>query len=210
MRKILFIFFNLILINTFAQKDNTTIPIELLIGHRRTNFQLNVNRSIYKNIRFMSMTSASADYKNTKEESDLIMNNTVTYQFYKNFNFGLGVQYHYFKGFIPELSASAIYANQTWTLLLNPYFQLLPTINLETVAMIEFKPLLTQSMRLYTQIQGLYNHNFTNKNHERSFYNFRLGLKINKITFGAGARLDYYGAKKLNKENYGVFFKYDF
>ncbi len=76
--------------------------------------------------------------------------------------------------------------------------------------MIEFKPLLTQSMRLYTQIQGLYNHNFTNKNHERSFYNFRLGLKINKITFGAGARLDYYGAKKLNKENYGAFFKYDF
>lgn len=210
-RKTLFvIILNLFALSLFSQNNCPPSPLELFMGNNKSSLQLNLRKPIYNSFYFQTVNYATADYKNTAKENELVSNNSVLYQFHKNINVGAGVQYHYIKGIIPNISMSLDFVNPTWLLVLSPNFQFMPTYNIETRGMIEFKPLLTNNIRLYTHASALYNHNFTDKYYERGYASFRLGLKIDKISFGVGSRFDYYGAKKLNKNNYGVFFKYDF
>lgn len=209
-RKLLaFITLNLFFISLYSQSNNSPTAFELFGGNNRSSVQLNLKRSIFNKIDFTNLTIATADYKNTLPENELIMINSLVYQFHKNINIGGGLQYHFKKGFIPNISISFSHINQTWMFLLTPYFQMLPTRNIETIGIIEFKPKLTENLRLYSRVQGLYNYNFAYNGHERSFLDFRLGLKINKFAFGVASNLDYYGPKKIFKENYGGFLKID-
>lgn len=209
-RKLLaFITLNLFFISLYSQSNNSPNAFELFGGNNRSSVQLNLKRTISNKIDFTNLTIATADYKNTLPENELIMINSLVYQFHKNINIGGGLQYHFKKGFIPNVSISFNYINQTWMFLLTPYFQFLPTRNIETIGIIEFKPKLTENLRLYSRVQGLYNYNFAYNGHERSFLDFRLGLKINKFAFGVASNLDYYGPKKIFKENYGGFLKID-
>lgn len=209
MKKLLFILFNLFVINCFSQNVTPPTPVEVFFGNNRTNAQLNFNKNIKGKFNFVNLTVAAADYKNTLSENEVIMMNTVNYQFHKNINTGAGLRYHYKKGFIPNISMSFTYFNPTWSFILTPCFEFLPKRDIEFVGIIEFKPKLTENIRLYTRIQGLYNQNITDNLHDRSYANFRLGLKINRIVFGGAANLDHYGPNKVYKDNYGVFFKYD-
>jgi hypothetical protein len=206
---LLFISLNFILSSLYSQNNTPSIPFELFFGSNRTNTQLSLNKNIKGKFNFANLTVAAADYKNTLTENEVIIMNTINYQFHKNINFGAGLRYHYKKGLIPNLSMSFTHFNPTWTFILSPCFEILPKRDIEFVGIIEFKPKLTDKIRLYTRLQGLYNHNLTDNLHDRSYANFRLGLKINRIAFGAAANIDYYGPKKLYKDNYGVFFKID-
>ncbi len=209
-RKLLtFISLNLFFISVYSQSNNSPVPFEIFAGNNRSSVQLNLKRTICNKIDFSNLTIATADYKNTVSENELIMINSFVYQFHKNINIGGGLQYHFKKGFIPNVSISLNHIDATWMFLLTPYFQFLPTRNIETICIIEFKPKLTEKLRLYSRVQGLYNYNFAYNGHERSFFDFRLGLKINKFAFGAASNIDYYGPKKIFKENYGAFLKID-
>ncbi|MFV0500517.1 MAG: hypothetical protein ACK5MH_02865 [Bacteroidales bacterium] len=207
MRKVLFILFNLYVINSFSQNNNPVIPFEIFFGNNRINNQINVNKNIKGKFFFQNISTAAVDYKNTLIENEVIMMNSLNYQFHKHINIGTGLRYHYLKGIIPNLSMSFTYFNPTWTFILSPCLELLPKRNLEFASIIEFKPKLTENIRLYSRIQGLYNQNLIDNLHDRSFLNFRLGLKINNIMFGAATNLDNYGPHKFYKDNYGVFFR---
>ena len=211
-RKILsLILINLFFISAYSQTFNPPIPVEWVIGNNRTSFQVGPNRNIYKQINFSNITSATADYKNTPTETELVMNNTVAYQFHKNLNIGAGLQYHYKRGLVPNISMTYTFISPAFIILISPAFQLLPNgeKNLEFISFAEFKPKLTEKIRLYTKAQYMYNHSFTFDAHDRSFAYFRLGLKINIISFGGACNLDYYGKDKFFKENYGGFIKFD-
>ncbi|MCK9164008.1 MAG: hypothetical protein M0O93_06655 [Bacteroidales bacterium] len=206
-----FILLNIFVLSVYSQTVNPPIPIEIYLGNNRTLFHMGVKRNIYKKINFSNSTSATVDYKNTQAENEIVMNNTLAYQFHKNINIGAGIQYHYKRGFIPNISMGFVYLNPTIMILLLPSFQFLPNgdRNIETMSFIEFTPKLTEKLRLYTKAQAMYNQNIVNNKHDRSFAFFRLGLKINSISFGAACRYDYYGPNKIFKENYGGFIKFD-
>lgn len=211
-RKILIIILlNIFVLSAYSQSVNPPIPIEMFIGNNRTSFLMSMKRNIYKKINFSNNSSATVDYKNTQSENELVTNNTLSYQFHKNINIGTGIQYHYKKGFIPNVSMGFVYANPTIMIVLTPSFQFLPNgdMNIETMSFIEFKPNLTEKIRLYTKAQAMYNQKLVVNKHDRSFASFHLGLKINTITFGAACRYDYYGPTKVFKENYGGFIKFD-
>lgn len=209
-RKLLsFVFLNFFLISAYSQTNNAPIPFEFFVGNNRTNVQLNVNKNIASKFNFSNLTIAAADYENNLSETEVIMMNSIVYQFHKNINIGTGLQYHFKKGIVPNISMSFSYLNPTWTFLLIPYLDFIPKLDFEFVGVIEFKPKLTKTIRLYTRIQGLYSHNITDNLHDRSFANFRLGLKIKKIAFGGASNIDYYSPKKIYKDNYGAFIKID-
>lgn len=191
------------------QKPQPPIPIEVMFGNNRANFQLTINKQIAGRWWYGNITTATADYQNRRSETELVMVNSLIYRFQNNLGASAGLQYHFLKGFVPNIALHASYANPTWLLVLTPYLNLMPDCNSETVGIVEFKPQLCQNLRLYTRAMGLYNHNITQNYHDRSFYYFRLGLSINRFTFGAAANLDYYGPKRICKENFGGFCKID-
>lgn len=208
MRKIIFILFALIIFGVSAQqKTEPPIPAELMFGNNRMAVQMSVNKSIAGNWRFNNITSATADYKNTRSETELVVVNSLVYQFHPNFGASGGLQYHFLKGLVPNVAFHASYANPTWLLVFTPYLNMLPNRNLESVAIVEYKPVLSDKLRLYTRAQALYNHDVTENFHDRSYYYFRLGLTVQRFTFGAAANLDYYGPQRAHKENFGGFFR---
>lgn len=207
MNKIIAILLLAFPLSLFAQTKQEPIPVELLIGNNRTNMQLSMNRNISGKLFYNNITTVYADYKNTRSETELVMVNSLVYRFQKNFGVSGGLQYHFVKGFVPNIAFHASYADPTWLLVFTPYFNVLPQRNSETIGIVEYKPVLAQNIRLYTRAQALYNYNLNYKAHDRSFYYFRLGLAVNKIAFGAAANLDYYGQKRIKKENFGGFFK---
>lgn len=198
-------------LSAFSQTSNPPIPIEFFFGNNRTSFLLGVNRNVYNKIKFTSSTYANVDYENTKEENEIVMNNTLAFQFHSNVNIGAGIQYHYSKGLVPNISMGFIYKNPIFAVMFSPSFQYLPNKdnNIELMGFIEFKPKLSENLSLYSKAQLMYNQNVLVGKHDRSFANFRLGIKIKNITFGAATRFDYYGPTKAFKENYGGFIKFD-
>ena len=191
------------------QKPQPPISLEAVFGNNRTNFQLSMNRQIIGNFRYNNITIATAPYDHKKETAELIMVNSFIYQFHRNFGASGGLQYHFKKGLVPNVAFHASYASPEWLLVLTPYLNFLPDRNSETIALVEFKPKLNETFRLYTRAMGLYNHNLTQNAHDRSFYYFRLGLTHRQFTFGAAANFDYYGPKKMYKDNFGGFVKVD-
>lgn len=191
------------------QKNDPPIPVEVMFGNKRTNLRLSFNKPITGKWRFNNITTATADYENTPAETELVTVNSLVYQFHPNIGASGGLQYHFLKGWVPNIAFHTSYVTPTWLLIFVPYLNFLPQYNSETVAIVEYKPPLNNRLRLYTHAQALYNHNVTHNVHDRSFYYFRVGLSINKITFGAAVNFDYYGSQKMKKENFGGFFRID-
>lgn len=190
-------------------KPQPPIGVEAMMGNNRANFQLTMNKAVAGKFRYNNITIATAPYEVKKGGTELIMVNSFIYQFHRNVGVSGGMQYHFLKGFVPNVALHTSYANPTWTLLLTPYLNFLPDTNSETIATVEFKPQLNENLRLYTRATALYNHNLTTNKHDRSFYYFRLGLTFGKFTLGAAANFDYYAPQKIYKDNFGGFFKMD-
>ncbi len=206
MKKLFFVWMLALPLGVFAQtKPQPPIPVELLIGHNRMNVTMSVNKPIIGNWRFNNITSVAADYKNTRSETELVVVNSLVYQLHPYFGASGGLQYHFLKGLVPNVAFHASYADPTWLLVLTPYMNMLPNRNLETVAIAEFKPQLSENLKLFTRAQALYNHDLTENFHDRSYYYFRLGLSVRKFTFGVAANLDYYGPNRAYKDNFGGF-----
>lgn len=189
------------------EKLQPHIPVEVMFGNNRTNFQLSMNKPVIGKLRYNNISIATAPYDIDKEKPELIMINSLIYQFHPNFGVSGGLQYHFLKGFVPNVAFHTSYANPTWLLVLTPYLNLMPERNAETVAMVEFKPRLNEKLRLYTRAMALYNHSLTLNAHDRSFYYFRVGLTLQRFTFGVGANFDYYGPQKVYKDNFGGFLR---
>ncbi|MHB9055329.1 MAG: hypothetical protein ACYC2P_04135 [Paludibacteraceae bacterium] len=191
------------------EKREPPIPVEVLFGNQRVNLTVSVNKSIGGNFRYLNTTTAAAYYDYTLGRTELVSVNSFAYQFTKNFGLSAGIQYHFIKGFIPNVAMHFSYADPTWLLVLTPYYNFMPWSNLETVGIVEFKPALTGNLRLFTRLQGFYSHDFEKNERERGMCYFRLGLTVNKYTVGFGANLDYYRPTMNDIQNYGGFFRVD-
>ncbi len=207
MRNLFFVFlFLLSPVFLWSQpKTEPPVPLEILFGNNRIYLSSSLNKAIAGKWRYLSVASAAADYKNRRSETEIVINNWLLYQFHPNFGASAGIQYHYYKGLVPNISFHAAYASPTWRLMFTPSFGMLPHESLKASAIVEFKPALSQRLRLYTKAQLLYDQNTTDNLHDRSQYYFRLGLTIRKFTFGGGVNFDYYGPNYLHKNNWGGF-----
>lgn len=205
------LFFILLLFISFHSVSQNQPPVsaELLLGEKRTSMLVTMNRKISGDFKYMNITSTTANYDLDKGRAELVMINSAIYQFHKIFGVSAGLQYHFLKGLVPSVAFHTSYADPVWMFMFIPFLNFRPETNSENVMIVEYKPQLNDSFKLYTHIMGLYNHNVTLKSHDRSFYQLRLGVTYRNFTFGAGANLDYYGAKKINENTYGAFLKID-
>lgn len=207
-KNLLILFLSLFAIGVFAQeRREPPIPVEFQFGDKRVNFSLVMNKSIAGKFRYNSISSASAYYDYKKGRTELVSVNSLIYQFHPNVGASTGVQYHFVKGFIPNVALHLSYANPTWLLAVTPYYNFMPWSNLETMGIVEFKPQLKKDLRLFTRVQGFYSQNFEVGKRERAMLYLRLGLSVQKYTFGVGANFDYYTPNRDRIDNFGGFFR---
>ena len=193
------------------EKREPAIPFETLFGNERVNMALSVNKTIQGKFRYINSTSVAAYYDNKKGATEMVSINSIVFQFHKNFGVSTGMQYHFAKGFMPNLGLHLSYVRPSLLLALTPYYNFMPWDGVETTGVVEFKPLLGENLRLFTRAQGMYGHNLELNDWARGFVNLRLGLSFQRYTIGFGSNLDYYNGPKGSSQvkNFGGFVRVD-
>ncbi len=204
-----FLFFSIVL---FAQvKPEPLIPVEVLFGNERVNFSLSVNKSVNKPIvgklRYINTLYVASYYDYRPRTTEMVTVNSLVYQFHKNIGVSTGMQFHYVKGFIPNVAIHFSYANPIWLLTFTPYYNFLPWSDLEVAGIVEFKPALSENVRLFTRLQGFYGHNLETNERERGMVYFRIGVNVKKYIVGFGGNIDYYTSIRPVIQNYGGFLR---
>jgi hypothetical protein len=185
------------------------LPVEVMAGNNRANLLIIINRPIDAagKFNFFNVTVGAADYQNTPSETEIVLNNSITYALGKGFSAASGLQWHYKLGFVPTVGFQFLKASPDYLIVIFPTYNFRPGPALETVALAEFKPKLSDKIRLYTRLQGLIVQDLKNDVHARSGISLRAGLTFDKFTIGLGSNFDAYGPKKLEKSNHGLFFQ---
>jgi hypothetical protein len=208
--------FGLLTISAYGQEkplqNEAPSPVELNVGNNRFGLQFLMNKHFEpaSKFSFLSVTSFESTYNNDINNLDFINNSLVGYEIYKGFGIAAGLSVNRVSGLAPIVALEYVFANKEILLVITPTYHLSKSKNAEILALIEYKPRLTDKIKLYSRFQTLYNHNSDENHHERSYIQFRLGLGMGNYQFGLATNLDYYGPTKVSKDNYGLFLRHNF
>lgn len=210
MKKILLLTVLIISSKVVAQSA-APIPIEMLFGNNSTNFQLTFKRPFIPGgkLTFFSLASFVADNEDKTKNSFTIPLQAI-YSISKEFGIYTGAENSSATGLQSFAGLNHLHFNPTWLSLTQVSLYLNDSSDFKFFGIYEYKPKLSEKLRLYSRIQLLYKHNTKANVHQRSFIQFRLGVKQNRIAYGMGANLDQFGPQKTFKQNAGVFLRWDF
>lgn len=188
------------------------IPVEFMAGNNEFAFQTQINKAFAPSSKFsfLSIMSAASPYKNNINSFDFINTSQVSYGVFKGVSVSLGISMNAKAGFSPTVGIQYVRATPTWLIVVAPGLLLSGSHNVQAVSVIEYKPKISTAVRFYSGLQGFYNYHISNGYHQRSYINSRLGLSYQQVTFGLGGNFNWYGPKKLYKDNIGVFLRYSF
>jgi hypothetical protein len=207
--------FTVILILSFAVKINAQelvqkpIPIELVLGNSRLSLQSIINKNLpeSKRFSFFSVTNFESDYSQNADGLDFINNSQISFEIYKGFGISSGLNINKVTGLSPTLGLQYVFANPKWLFVVTPNLIFSTGNTASLLSILEYKPKLTDQLKVYSRVQGLYNHNIKSSAHERSYLQLRIGLEYKKYQFGLASNLDYFGPNRSFKENHGVFIR---
>ena len=199
---------------TQAQAPVPPLPMELMFGNERMDYQLVMKRNFTPQSKFSVLAIAvfSENYAKGKKLGD-----SVVIPFQVNYalgNSGLslaaGAEANSSAGFATTLGLTHSKASNEILAISVLSYQLSSDQNLKFFGLYEYKPALTEKWSLYSRLQLTYNQGMAEGFHNRSFLYLRAGLKKGPLGFGLGANFDAYGPSKVARENYGVFTRWEF
>lgn len=193
-----------------AQSDSASpTPVELMQGNQKLYSLLIVNRALSpgSDWGFLNVTTFSATNHNEVPRNEFFSTSLLSYPVYRKFRIASGVNLNevvglnYFSGF--QYATVAGY----WLIVLVPGIYFPEQSSFETLALIEFRPPLSQRIKLYTRLHTLYNTGLADGQHNRSYGYLRLGLSVKTLSFGVGLNADWYGPVRSQQENFGIFIR---
>ncbi len=203
-------------ISTFtqAQAPVPPLPMELMFGHERLDYQLVMKRNFTPKSKFSVLAIAvfSENYAKGKRLGDsVVIPFQVNYALGKSgLSLAAGAEANSVAGFGTTLGLTHSKASKEILAISVLSYQLTSAQNLKFFGLYEYKPALTEKLSLYTRLQLTYSQGMAAGFHNRSFLYLRAGLKKGPLGFGLGANFDAYGPGKTAKENYGVFTRWEF
>ncbi|MDW3195050.1 MAG: hypothetical protein R8G66_21940 [Cytophagales bacterium] len=191
------------------EKREPPILLELILGNNRYGMQTIINRSLPKSekLSFFSVTALDTNYENDVGAIDIINTSQVAYELYKGIGITGGLNANKVTGLSPTLGIRYVYASPKLVMVFTPDYIFTSDRNIAVFSLIEYHPELKEDLRLYSRVQGLYNHNLNSDAHQRSYLQLRLGIGIKDYNFGFATNLDYFGPEKIFAENFGIFIR---
>jgi hypothetical protein len=191
------------------------IPVELFAGNQGFNFQLILSKQFSPTSKFgfFNVTSFASGYKQANQTTSFISQSGLTAEVGKGISVMAGLSAMSFPDEPMEVRPTAglqyLLFNRDFSVFVLPRFDLTQTYNFETLAVLEYKPMLSKNWGIYTRAEGLYNYNTKLGYHDITEINLRLGLSYKNVQFGIGSILDFYGPGSYNVNNFGLFIKTD-
>ena len=199
--------------NVTAQGAPT--PIELFAGNQGFSFQLILSKQFSPTSKFgfFNVTSFASGYKQANQTTSFISQSCLTAEVWKGISAVAGLSAMGFPSTPLEVRPTAglqyLLFSRDVAVFVLPRFDLTQTYNFETLAVLEYKPMLSKNWGIYTRVEGLYNYNTKLGYHEITEINLRLGLSYKNVQFGVGSIQDFYGPDSYNVNNFGLFIKTD-
>jgi len=197
-----------------AQAPTPPIPLELMFGNDRLDFQMVVKRNFAPQSKFSVLAIAvfSENYGKEKKLGDsVVIPFQVNYALGKSgLSLAAGGEANSVAGFGTTVGLTHSKATKEILAITVLSYQLSSDQNLKIFGIYEFKPALNDKWSIYSRLQLTYNQGMAEGFHNRSFLYLRAGLKKGPLGFGLGANFDAYGPNKLARENYGLFTRWEF
>lgn len=185
---------------------NSPIAMEAFLGDRALAYQMIVNKKLQSipKLGFFGVTNFQSEWGEPKMNDYMVQGN-LTYTIIRGVELEGGFIWNPIDGIRPSTGIILSYGNPEFLAVLNPRIDLTKNANFDALALLEYKPKITEKLNLYTRAQALYTHNVGYDFHTRSYVMLRAGLSYKDITFGAASNFDWYGPTKMNKNNFGAF-----
>ncbi|WP_333877907.1 hypothetical protein [Flavobacterium sp.] len=180
-----------------------SIPVEVFSGHWAYRYQHNFSGQINNRLGISHSSTLLESY--TEKETEIMTQSYLTLSLGKNVKLGLGTFYASVPGFSPSLNLQFMQKKSNWMWIIVPRIDLKEKPSYDVMAMLECRPQLSQTLRLYTRIQLM--ENFTGSIHNRGYNHIRVGIDLKKIQLGLASGLESYGKKYEVRDNYGLFFR---
>jgi len=197
-----------------AQAPTPPIPLELMFGNDRLDFQMVVKRNFAPQSKFSVLAIAvfSENYGKEKKLGDsVVIPFQVNYALGKSgLSLAAGGEANSVAGFGTTVGLTHSKATKEILAITVLSYQLSSDQNLKIFGIYEYKPALNEKWSIYSRLQLTYNQGMAEGFHNRSFLFLRAGLKKGPLGFGLGANFDSYGPNKVARENYGVFTRWEF
>lgn len=185
------------------------IQPEFQIGHNKLLFQNILIKPLDKDHKFdfFNITYFDAHFdKEDKTFNEGLIQTYVAYNFLKGVGIGMGGTYNTFSGVSPNLVGQFVRAGRSHLIVFFVAAHLKSTPSYEAFSQIQYRPKISENVRLFIQLMALTNWNRL-EIHSRSFQQLRLGLDVKNYQFGLGADFDQYGPMRSSKTNFGVFIR---
>ena len=188
------------------------LPVEVMAGNQQLILQTVVNKKFAPDSRFafFNLTTFGADYHNAPAKNNYLTSAALKFELLPHFSVFGGLNMNSTVGFRPTAGLDYVLTSPTWLVVAEQSIDLTETHNLQSLALVEYKPKLTDRLALYSRVQGLYNYNTEEAAHDLSYLYLRLGLSYKTAGFGLAANLSRFGPFEVLKENYGVFLRKEF
>ncbi len=188
-------------------QPSAPIPLEVFFGGESWSSQLVLDKKFGPNSKFgyFGLTYINANYDNDEYLRESVNLSLLKYDVIKNVSILGGALYNSHWGFRPYAGAQYAYHTRTFMGMVTSGFHLTETKNFETIAMLEYRPVLKGAWSLYTRVQGMYSQITETGDHDRSHVYGRLGVSYKKFSFGAGYNYDCYAPVKMTNDKFGIF-----
>ncbi len=207
---LLFIFIGAFGASFFAQEvAPSPIPVELVVGNHRFGLQAIMNKPLpnTKKWTFFSVSYVESHKINDFSDVDFVSISQVAYRLFKGFSLSAGMHVNRVHGLSPSAGFQYSFVNSKWLFVFMPNFIFTKEKNIEVFSLVEYKPQITEKLKLYSRIQVLYNQTLSSNTHDRSYLQLRLGLDYKKFQAGFATNFDFYGSDRIFKDNFGVFLR---
>ncbi len=197
----------LISLSMFSRIHNP-ILVETMVGDK-LSFNVIGTRVFSPKLFFQTTNSMLVDYDYTKSPVEMVSNNSLIYRVTSALGIGANMQFHFRKGFVPALATSFGFRYQDLRFIILPNVNFRPWIGTDIIASAKYTPKITKNLRFFTEAKAMYSHNLEDNEHERSYCNLRLGVRLhNFVTLGGGYNFNFYGKNRNQNDNYGIFVRF--
>lgn len=189
-------------------KPTAPIPLELFFAGESWSSQLVLDKKFGPNSKlgYFGLTYINANYDNDEYLRESVNLSLLKYDLFKGISVLGGALYNSHWGFRPYAGAQYAYHTKTFMGMVNSGFHLTETKNFETIAMLEYRPVIKGAWSLYTRTQGMYSLiTDTESVHDRSHFYARLGVSYKNYSFGAAYNYDCYSPMKIANDRFGIF-----
>lgn len=187
--------------------SRSPIVAETLIGNNRLYYQMLMKRKFTTSSKagFLSISSFAANHNNDIAGNEFMANMIIYHDISRRLAINTGAMFSSIEGLKPNIGFQYSYANKRLFFLCVPNYSYLHDHKLSSLAIIEYNLRLNGQWSVYSRLQGYYAYNTEKGSHYRSFAYGRVGLTHSVYTLGLGGNADWYGPRKLFKDNIGVF-----